>query len=193
MALQPESAEFFVAILIVVMLFPLSTDPLQKVPVERRATWPILRWEWVIVRAGSFALSPIAWLAVLLLLRTGWRTSALVLVGVAFVQVLTYLSRRFARDQRNLWLHWIPAPPGAIGAIMRLQWREMLLTLDPYVAFTLVISTELYRASGRRLDPAAPQVLSLLVGLALSTETQVLLGVDGVGAERYRQLPVRGW
>jgi hypothetical protein len=32
-----------------------------------------------------------------------------------------------------------------------------------------------------------------VVTLALSTQTQVLLGIDGHGRERYALLPVRGW
>jgi hypothetical protein len=31
------------------------------------------------------------------------------------------------------------------------------------------------------------------VVLALSTHSQVLLGIDGHGADRYRQIPIRGW
>jgi hypothetical protein len=76
---------------------------------------------------------------------------------------------------------------------MCLQWREMLHTLDPYVAFVLMAATELYRVFGRQLDPAAPRIMALVVALALSTEAQVLFGLDGHGAERYRLLPIRGW
>jgi hypothetical protein len=76
---------------------------------------------------------------------------------------------------------------------MRLQWREMLRTLDPYVALLLVASTELYMVTGGRLDQDAPRIISLVTTLALSTHTQVLLGIDGSGAERYRQVPIRGW
>jgi hypothetical protein len=69
----------------------------------------------------------------------------------------------------------------------------MLRTLDPYVALLLVASTELYRVMGGRLDADAPRIMSLVTALALSTHTQVLLGIDGSGADRYRQVPIRGW
>ena len=35
--------------------------------------------------------------------------------------------------------------------------------------------------------------MALVVALALSTHTQVLLGIDGHGAERYSLMPLRGW
>lgn len=76
---------------------------------------------------------------------------------------------------------------------MLLQWRGMLRTLDPYVAFALMACAELYRLSGKPLDPAASPILSSLIVLALSTAMQVLIGIDGYGAERYRYLPIRGW
>ncbi len=190
-ALQPASAIFFGLILGMVLLFPLSSDPMQKVPGERRAMWPLLDWEWAAVRAWSLALSPIVWLAIVLLARAGWRVSALAVGGGACVQALTHLARRFSRT--SAWLRWLPAPPGAIGAIMRLQWRGMLRTLDPYVALALLAATELYRVSAKPLDPAAIQIMSLVTAVAISTHTQVLFGIDGHGVARYAQWPIRGW
>lgn len=192
-ALQPESAQFFGLILFVVVLFPLSADPMQKIPAERRAIWPILGWEWGVVRIASFALSPILWIAILILACADWRTGFLVLGAGALLQLLTHFAKRSSINLPGIWFHWIPTPPGMTGAIMHLQWREMLRTLDPYVALVFVACTELYRASGKPLDPTAPRIMSLIAALAMSTETQVLFGIDGTGAERYRQLPIRGW
>jgi hypothetical protein len=76
---------------------------------------------------------------------------------------------------------------------MQLQWRAMWHTLDPYLALTLLATTEIYRMFGKPLDAAAPRIMALAVALAVSTEAQVLLGIDGRGAERYRQFPIRGW
>lgn len=192
-ALQPESAEFFLLILALVILFPLSSDPMQKIPRERRETWPITHGEWITLRVCSLALSPVAWVAIFLLVRAGWRNGLLALgCGIA-AQLLLQLWKLTSRKLPTTWLYWIPAPPGVIGAIMRLQWREMLRTLDPYVALVLMASTELYRLTGGRLDADAPRIIALVTALALSTHTQVLLGVDGSGAERYRQVPIRGW
>src|SRR5579863_1107967 len=147
-ALQPESAVFFALILGVVLLFPLSSDPMQKVPGDRRVMWPLLGWEWAAVRMWSLALSPIVWVAIFLLLRGGWRVGALAIGCGAGAQGLAYFGKRLSGT--SSWelasgFRWPPAPPGAMGAIMRLQWREMLRTLDPYVALVLMLSTEVYR------------------------------------------------
>lgn len=193
-ALQPESAGFFFLILLVVLIFPLSADPMQKIPLDRRATWPLLPWEWRSIRLASLTLSPISWVAAVLILAKVSRTGGLLLLPAgAVLQLLNSLVKRsLQRLPKANWLYWIPAPPGIIGAIMRLQWRGILRTLDPYVALVLALSTTLFSLF-TKLDPAAPRIMSLVVTLALSTQTQVLLGMDGAGAERYRQLPIRGW
>jgi hypothetical protein len=194
-ALQPESAEFFFVILALVLLFPLSADPMQKIPADRRLTWPLLKWEWTLVRLASLALSPIAWIAALLILtRVDWSTNVLFVGSAIALQPITYLVKRaLVKGPKTNALHWIPAPPGITGAIMRLQWREMLRTLDPYIALVLVVCIELYRTSGKPLDPTAPRIMSLVIAIAMSTQTQVLFGLDGSGVARYSQFPIRGW
>jgi hypothetical protein len=192
---QPESAYFFFAILVLVLLFPLSADPMQKIPADRRFTWPLLKWEWTVIRLASLGLSPIAWIAVLLILtRVDWSISILFAVSAIALQLMNHpVKRAFAKISKTNALPWIPAPPGITGAIMRLQWREMLRTLDPYVALVFVICSTLYRLSGKPLDSGAPRIMSLVVALAMSTQTQVLFGLDGSGVARYRQFPIRGW
>ena len=191
-ALQPESAEFFLLLLLVVLLFPLASDPMEKIPAERRLSWPVPSSEWSFVRCVSILLSPVVWLGLVLLAKVGWRAAVVVAGAGACLYTLKHLGKRWAASAKRPGGQ-IPAPPGAIGAIMRLQWRTMLHTLDPYFALTLMAVTVVYKLSGRPLDPSALRIMSLLVGLALSTEAQVLFGIDGRGAERYRQLPIRGW
>ena len=192
-ALQPQSGQFFVLILIIILLFPLSSDPTNCIPADRRSIWPLSTAEWTVLRIASWLFSPIAWIAVGLLLKFGWSASILVISVAAGVQLLRQLLKPAGRRTSTSWLHWIPKLPGVTGSLMRLQWREMLQTLDPYLALALVVCTELYRATGRPLDPAAPRILALMTALALSTQTQVLLALDGAGADRYRHAPIRGW
>jgi hypothetical protein len=192
LALQPESAAFFGEILLVVLLFPLSDDPMQELPEERRATWPLGNWQWAAVRVASLFLSPIMWIGVALALRLGWRVGALAVGGGAVILLLRKVSKLLP-GMNGGWLLWVPAPPGPLGAIIRLQWRGMLRTLDPYVALVLAASTTVYRFSGLPVDAEAPRIMALVTVLALSTHAQVLLGIDGAGSERYLQMPLRGW
>ncbi|MEP6962065.1 MAG: hypothetical protein ABI995_08300 [Acidobacteriota bacterium] len=182
-ALQPSSAAFFGMLLAVVMLLPMSTDPMQALPEERRATWPIADWEWAVVRVVSVLLSPVVWIGIGLMVRVGWQAGAMALGGGVAVQGFTWLARRVPGGFSGNWLRWVPALPGTIGAIMRLQWRGMLRTLDPYVALLLMGATVAYRMTGRPLDAEAPHIMALVVALAVSTHSQVLLGIDGRGAE----------
>jgi hypothetical protein len=190
-ALQPESAEFFGLLLAAVLLFPLLTDPASKIPLERQLTWPLSRGEWSLIRAGSLLLSPLAWVALVILARAGWRMAGQVVLGGLLLSGLKYAATLAFRNVR--FRVRLPTPPGATGALMLIQWREMLRTLDPYVAFALMAATTAYRISGKPLDPSALRIISLVVAVAISTETQVLFGLDGRGAERYRLFPLRGW
>ena len=58
------------------MFFPLSSDPLEKVPADRRKLWPLNRRDWLAVRIASLFLSPVVWIALFILLRVGWRLAA---------------------------------------------------------------------------------------------------------------------
>lgn len=193
-ALQPESAAFFILILAVVVIFPLSADPMEKVPKDRWQLWPLSDRERIVIRTVSIAFSPITWIVVLLLLRAGWRASMGLLTIVISVKLVLYLVNHWSvhLPQANVLRH-IPAPPGITGVLMRLHWRETLTTLDPYVALLLAGSTKLYQFSGKPLDPAALRMMALVTVVAMSTSAQLLLGLDGAGAERYRYLPIRGW
>jgi len=77
-ALQPESAEFFGLLIGALLFFPLSSDPLEKVPADRRKLWPVERRDWLAVRVASLFLSPVVWIAAFVLLRVGWRRGGLI-------------------------------------------------------------------------------------------------------------------
>src|SRR5581483_9748772 len=70
LAQQMSSAVFFALILGLLLLFPLSADPLAKVPPERLEAWPITRRGRVILRLGSMVLSPAAWITVYVVYKT---------------------------------------------------------------------------------------------------------------------------
>jgi hypothetical protein len=188
---QAESAEFFGLVVGALLFFPLSSDPLEKIPADRRKLWPLDRSQWLLIRVASLFLSPVIWIALFIVLHIGWRLAyQLAIVGLA-VHGIAYTFKRWA-PQFNL-MRWVPAPPGVTGQLMRLHWREMLSTLDPYVGLLMTVATSIYRISGGVLEPEALPIISMVVVVALSTSAQVLIGLDGAGAQRYRLMPLPGW
>ncbi len=188
---QPESVAFFAVIVSALMFFPLSSDPLEKVPTDRRKLWPLNPGDWFAIRIASLFLSPVIWIAAFIMIRIGWRLAyQLVLAGLA-AHAISYAIKKWA-PRFNL-MRFVPAPPGVLGQLMRLHWREMLTTLDPYVGLVLSAATTIYRLSGGTLDPAALPIISMVVVVTISTSAQVLIGLDGAGAQRYRLMPLRGW
>ena len=191
--LQPESAELFAIILALVMAFPLSSDPMERIPKDRWLLWPLTSTQRAVVRAVSLAFSPLVWIAAFLLFRGEWRTAGLFLSVVAVLRCIVFLWTRSVRLRTGNFSQWIPKPPGLIGFLMTLQWREILSTLDPYMAALLAGLTLAYKIWGKPLDSSALQIMSLIAAIAMSTMAQVLLSLDGAGALRYRLMPIRGW
>ena len=187
-AIEPESAELFAVLLGLVMLFPLSADPMERVPAERWHLWPLTAAERLLVRTASLFFTPIFWIALLLLLRGSLHTTLQFLAFVILGRLAYFALRSRIGPGANL-LRYLPKPPGAIGAIMQLHWREMLATLDPYVALLLAILTVAYRPRDSNVAP----IMSLVTVIAMSTGAQVVLGLDRSGIERWRLVPLRGW
>ena len=188
---QASSVEFFGLVVGALLFFPLSSDPLEKVPADRRKLWPLDRRDWLAIRLASLFYSPVVWIALFVVFRVGWRLAyQLALLGLA-AHGVSYVFRRWA-PRFNL-MRFIPAPPGITGQLMRLHWREMLTTLDPYVGLLLTVFTTIYRLTGGVFDKEELPIISMVVVVALSTSAQVLIGLDGAGAQRYRLMPLAGW
>lgn len=193
--LAPRSAYPFLLLLGLLLLFPLSSDPLRRIPLDRLALWPLSPAQRLALRLVSLGLSPILWLTLILLLKTAPEL-ALFFLGMAVgTQALIVLSNRLASraPQWNPVRH-IPRLPGPLGELVRNNMREMLSVLDPYLAALLSLAGSAYRFLGPSPDAAAFPILAMLVALALSTYAQGLFSLDGaVGMTRYRLLPLRGW
>jgi hypothetical protein len=191
-----SSAVFFALILGLLLLFPLSADPLAKVPPERLEAWPIHRRGRVALRLGSMALSPAAWITVYVVLKTSSVATGAGFLALALAaQTVSVLSTRLiARAPQWDLLRWIPRFPGRWGGLVSKDLRQMLRTLDFYLALLLSIAGIVYRLLGRQVDSEAFPILAIMVVLALSTYGQCLFGLDWPqGWNRYRLLPVRGW
>lgn len=186
---------FLYLIVGLVMLFPASTDPLRKIPASRLGLWPLDRRDRLLLRAVSPWLNPITWL---LAGMAVWALRGRITIGlwglvaglVAGGFVLSDLS---GAGKRIFWRR-IPDFPGPFGQLIRKNVREVLSTLDFYVALLLSLAGCAYRLARLGLPGDAYRDLGLLVLLALCTYTQSLFGLDGDGGmARYRLLPVRGW
>src|SRR4051812_31892070 len=79
---QPWSAYPFLGLLGLLLLFPLSSDPLDKIPPELLALWPLTGVQRGCLRVVSLLFSPLLWLASLLLLKAATLTIALPFIAI---------------------------------------------------------------------------------------------------------------
>jgi hypothetical protein len=190
-----EAGAFLYLILGLVLLFTLSTDPLRKIPVSRLGLWPLERRERWILRAASPWVNPMSWLigGGAVFVARGKVTVGLWGLCGGLIAAGFVLSALPIAPRGGLWRR-MPRFPGPLNHLVRKNLREMLSTLDFYVALLLSLSALAYRASGMKLPEEALMPLTLLVIVALSSYAQCLFGLDGEsGLERYRLLPVSGW
>jgi hypothetical protein len=190
---EPTSVYPFLLFLFFVLLFPLSSDPLDQVPRSRLGLWPITTRERIVLRLASIALSPVLWLIVLLMLVRRVRPALAIAfitlaISVQIVGTLARLMLRFAPSRRALKL----VPP--FPTLIRLSLRQMLTSLDVYLALVLSLCSCAYRLFAARPDPAAFPILAILIALAAGSYAQCLFGRDleSSGVTRYRILPIRG-
>ena len=195
---EPKSAEPLLLLLAFVLLFPLSSDPLQKIPRERLASWPLSAAQRLGLRLASLGFSPVLWMigAILLLKRVRPALGFAFLFTTVAVEGVAILGRQ-AAAQAPGWnlLRAVPAFPGRLGGLVRKNLREMLSVLDVYIAALLAAGGAGYRLLARHPDPEAFPVLAIVVALAMSTYAQCLFGLDLASSAmmRYRMLPLAGW
>jgi hypothetical protein len=188
--LPPRSAYPFLLLVGFLLLFPLSSDPLAKIPPVRRDVWPLAASQRAMLRLASAALSPIIWLAPILFLRTSVSLSLGFLAMTAAMQAAIALVR-FTPSAHGQSLGWRVSFPGKLGPLIAAAVRQMFHLLDTYVAILLALGGCLYRFCYASPDPAAYPIFSLLIALALSTYAQCLFGLDSQSAwTRYRLLPI---
>lgn len=195
-----RSAGAFVYVIIgLVLLFPMSTDPLTKIPASRLALWPLARRERWLLRAISPWINPITWLLAALamwaihgtLTKELWALAAGLFTTSFLISSLT--GRAGLQPSHGMWRR-VPNFPGPLNQLIRKNIREMLSTLDFYCALLLSLSAIVYRAIGRQVPREAYLAITILVVLALSSYAQCMFGLDGEGGlSRYRLLPLRGW
>ena len=177
------------------LFFPLSADPLRKIPRERLVLWPLERREWWALRILSPWLNPIMWL---LAAATVWAVRRAVtwqlLASVAGLFALSFLLSDLGGGAWDALARRVPGFGGLLGELIRKNLRQMLSTLDFWLALVLSVATTIYRIADRPAPPEALLMMSLMIMLALSSYAQCLFGLDGAGGlTRYRLLPLHGW
>ena len=190
-----QSGTFVYLILGLVLLFPLSTDPLRKIPPSRLALWPLTRSEhWILRFAGPW-INPLTWVLAGLAVWSVGRTISVglwaMLAGM-FVAAFA-LSHVPAPGRVTMWRR-VPGIPGPLEQLVRKNLREVLSTLDFYCALILSLAVVAWRILRPSLPREALMAMTVLCVGALSSYAQTLFGLDGEGGmSRYRLLPVRGW
>jgi hypothetical protein len=184
---EPASAYPFLALLAAMVLFPVSSDPLEKIPRVRLALWPLDRRQRMRLRLAALALSPVVWLAMALVAWAG-RSVLLPLGALTAAVVLRAAAPRAA--PRFVIGRAVPRLPGADGILVALHLRAMLTALDTWLATAIAALGAGFRIAAPDADPASGRILAILVGIALSTLAQCSSGLE---ATRYRLLPAAGW
>lgn len=188
---------FIYLIIGLVILFPLSTDPLRRIPASRISLWPLDRREWWILRAVSPWLNPVTWAIAALAV---WAVRGKVTAGlwalaaglVAAGFVLSSLQSLPFWANHAIWRR-LPNFPGPLNQLVRKNLRGMFTTLDVYCGLLLSGSMLAFRLILPVPRDAFPAI-TILVVATLSSYAQCLFGLDGRGGlSRYRLLPVRGW
>jgi hypothetical protein len=187
--LPPRSAYPFLLLVGFLLLGPMSSDPLAKIPPARLAIWPLAASQRLTLRMTSLAISPVFWVALVLLLFTA-RSLALAFLALAVTMQAAIMAAGSPQWRGGLRLR----VPGKTGPLIAAAIRQMLSVLDTYIAILLAIGGCAYRFLFHAPDPAAYPIFALLIALALSTYAQCLFGLDSASAlTRYRLLPLPLW
>ena len=178
-------------VMAVVIFFPMSTDPLRKIPPARLALWPLSVRNRQVLRVLSPWLNPVTWLLGALAL---WKSVGIsVWVMVAGLFLLAFVIPAIPRGERKGLFLRLPNIPGRLNQLVRKNVRETLSTLDFYGALLWSVAGGSLRLVGK-LPAAAFMPITMIVLLALSTNALSLFGLDGRGGmTRYRLLPLPGW
>src|SRR5262249_60854736 len=152
-----------------VLLFPLSIDPLRQLPASRLALWPLTRREhWILRFAGPW-INPLTWALAGLAIWSVGRTISIglwaMLAGM-FVAAFA-LSHVPAPGRVTMWRR-VPGIPGPLEQLVRKNLREVLSTLDFYCALILSLAVVAWRILRPSLPPEPLIPIPLLLFPPLS-------------------------
>jgi hypothetical protein len=188
--LDPAIAGILIVIMGVIVLLPMSSDPLRAIPPSRGSLWPLETNDRRLLRFLSPFLNPMTWLVLALAV---WKRVSWGLVAFAGGTVLTGFFLSAASPGRGTFWRSLPRFPSPLNQMIRKNLREMLSTLDFVTGALIAVAAVGWRAAGL-LPKEAFFPLTFVAMLAISTCALSLFGLDGAaGLRRYSLLPVRGW
>jgi hypothetical protein len=189
------STFFFQIVLLAPLLVIFSVDTQHRLPPERVATWPLTGSQRLLLSSVSFALNPL--FIVLFfgyLFWMGLATALLFVLLALIVHLTVYAVSRLPFKRQIAASLGLSRLPLEVGGIAQEMWQGLRGTLDFWIALLIAVIGTLYRLFGRTPEPEAFPMLSLLVGIAMSTVAQRMMRLDeGRALLRYRLLPIAGW
>lgn len=188
--LDPAAAGMLLLLMGIIVLLPMSSDPLRAIPLSRGRIWPLEDKDRRLLRLISPWLNPMTWGVVALAVwkRASWGLAAL---GGGVVAMGFITSSR--SSGRSTFARWIPQFPSPLNHLIRKNLREMISTLDFWGGALVAIASLGWRVAGL-LPKEAFFPLTAVAMLMTSTCALTLFGLDGdAGLTRYRLLPLKGW
>lgn len=195
----PKAAFWSTLLFQIIFLAPLlvtfSVDTQHRLPPERVATWPLTGTQRFLLSSVSFAFNPIFIVLFLgYLVWMGLAAGLFFLLLALIVHGAVYAVGRLPFKIRMPAGLSIARTRLKLSGIAQETWQEMLGTLDFWTALLIAVSGTLYRLYAQAPEPEAFPMLSLFVGIAMSTIAQRMLRLDeGRALLRYRLLPIQGW
>lgn len=189
--LDPALGGILLIVMGVIVILPLSSDPLRAIPRTRMRLWPLENSERRLLRIISPFLNPMTWIVVALAL---WKGASIGIVALAagIVAAGFVTSAIGTSGGISPWRH-LPRFPRPVNQLIRKNLREMLSTLDFLCGAMIAVAALGWRIAGM-LPPAAFLPLTAVAMLAISTCALTLFGLDGTpGMTRYRLTPLPGW
>ncbi len=189
------STLLFQLLLLVPLLVTFSVETQQRLPSPRVGIWPLTNKTLLLLSIISFTLNPL--FLVLFVVFFAWMGIAIalsfLLLGLV-IHAAVYGIRHLIAHTGSLPRLRVPRPPSRFGGIAQCTWRELTATLDFWTALLLAICGALYRTLKHHPEPEAFPILSLFVGIAISTVAQRMVSLDeGRTLLRLRLLPLEGW
>src|SRR5262249_24455716 len=128
---EPASSYPFLALLALLLFFPIASDPLVKILLVRLGLWPLDRSSRLALCVLGFALNPILWITGAWSRGQGLRSAG----SAGALSAAAAIRTRTPRAVRGYSIaRLVPSIPGGIGLLATAHLRQMLTALDTWLA-----------------------------------------------------------